>query len=181
MRIRELRFITVFCVVGLCALAVVRGWEIVVSQTARSAVLNARYNAADPDSVLKRRDELAGLLAQRPASSLNWILLAQAQLQSGQRTDSVMHALALSAVTGPNEGAVMAERARLEVVLWESMPPDLKKRAIEDLANFDLSGDVNPGLALSLKPQSAHDEIVAALQKAPGMTDARLQKLGVAR
>jgi hypothetical protein len=180
MRVHELRFLTAICVIAVAAFAVVRGWEVATAGTAGD-VARERYNPADADSVAKRRATLVEQLSQRPASSLHWALLAQTQLQNGEPPERVLRTLTLSAVTGPNEGTVMATRARLGILLWESMPPDLQKRTINDLAGFNLDDAVSPGVALSLKPPAVREEIAAALQKTPGITGARLQKLGFTR
>ena len=37
-------------------------------------------------------------------------------------------------LTGPNEGYIMADRGIFGVSLWESLPPDLKRRMAIDLA-----------------------------------------------
>jgi hypothetical protein len=47
--------------------------------------------------------------------------------------DDVSDALTLSALTGPNEGYVMMERAIFGVSVWEDLPPDLRNRTALDL------------------------------------------------
>jgi hypothetical protein len=180
MRIRELRFVTAFCVIAISAFAILHGWELATVATPRD-LEDERYNPADRNSVKQRIEAFTNILAERPASSLHWALLAQAQLQAGESPERVLRTLALSAVTGPNEGTVMAERARLGILLWESMPGDLKKRIIDDLAGFNLNDPINPGSALSLRPQDVREDIAAALVKTPGISVARLQRLGIAQ
>ena len=51
-----------------------------------------------------------------------------------QPADRTLAALRMSSITGPNEGAVMRQRAVFGLLRWETLPGDARERTIRDLA-----------------------------------------------
>ncbi len=96
---------------------------------------------SDQAGARKRIDELTTALSLRPMSSMNWLSLAGMRLVTGQPPDKVLSALAMSSLTGPNEHAMMYQRGVFELLQWETLPNDFRKRAIRDLSGAMLSGN----------------------------------------
>src|SRR5207244_5038937 len=98
-------------VIGLCALAVSRGWDIVhfsmtavrvaspehradavrpwigatgLAGAALEATLTGAVDPGDDDGIRKRADVFASILSVRPMSSMNWLSLATMRLTMGQ-------------------------------------------------------------------------------------------------
>lgn len=163
---RSFRTSTALVVIGLCALAMSRGWSMVQFSQARAgspehaadrlaaftgtpglavAALEASETPvagpADQAGARKRIDELTAVLSLRPMSSTNWLSLAGLRLVTGQPPDKVLAALAMSSLTGPNEHAMMYQRGVFELLQWEALPNDFRKRAIRDLSGAMLSGN----------------------------------------
>jgi len=189
--IRQPRFLTAVIIVILSGFAVWRGIDIVrfklalsaaapqsdalqqwysvpgVGTLAREAGLPDRLQAADKQELARERDALVGYLAVKPASSVQWLMLAAARLLLGESKDRVIAAYSLSVVTGPNENDVMVERAKFGLYLWDELPPDLKQREINDLSLGFFSGEEKEAVQKLLAGMSAasRDEIVRALPK----------------
>jgi hypothetical protein len=163
---RSFRTSTALVVIGLCALAMSRGWSMVQFSQARAArgehaanrlaafagtpglavaALEASETPvagpADQASARKRIDELTAVLSLRPMSSINWLSLAGMRFVTGHPPDKVLAALAMSSLTGPNEHAMMYQRGVFELLQWEALPNDFRKRAIRDLSGAMLSGN----------------------------------------
>jgi hypothetical protein len=189
--VRELRFITAIGVMAIAAFAVLRGADIVrfhlatgsatagkdavslrdwypvagVGTVARQAELPLKLDATDKSALMSQRDALAGYLAVRPAASLQWLMLAANRLLLGEPTKNVLAAFSLSVVTGPNENDVIVERSKFGLYLWTELPPELKRREIDDLALGYFSPDEKISLRklfAALKPQS-RQEVLKAL------------------
>jgi hypothetical protein len=165
---RSLRTSTALVVIGLCALAMSRGWSMVQFSQARAGLAPSEHAAdrlaaftggpglavaaleasatpvagpADQAGAHKRIDELTAVLSLRPMSSMSWLSLAGMRLVTGQTPDKVLSALAMSSLTGPNEHAMMYQRGVFELLQWEALPNDFRKRAIRDLSGAMLSGN----------------------------------------
>jgi hypothetical protein len=163
---RSFRTSTALVVIGLCALAMSRGWSMVQFSHARAGLAvgeRARLAAfagvpglaaaaleasetpvagpSDQAGARKRIDDLTAVLSLRPMSSINWLSLAGMRLVTGQPPDKVLSALAMSSLTGPNEHATMYQRGVFELLAWEALPNDFRKRAIRDLSGAMLSGN----------------------------------------
>jgi hypothetical protein len=162
---RGFRTSTALVVIGLCALAMSRGWSMVQFSQARAGLApgeRARLAAfagvpglaisaleasatpvvgpSDQDGARRRLDELGAVLSLRPMSSMNWLSLAGMRLVTGQSPEKVLSALAMSSLTGPNEHAIMYQRGVFELLQWEALPNDFRNRAIRDLSGAMLSG-----------------------------------------
>jgi hypothetical protein len=206
-----MRLLTVLCVVGLCAFAAVRGWSIVQFAEARaqalarqiptdavrswvgargltSAALQASLTripaATDQDAPRKRADDLAALLAVRPLSSTDWLSLAGMQLVAARPYEKVLAGLAMSSLTGPNEGAVMVQRAIFGLLQWEALPADARRRTIGDLAEAARAGAIGDGATtvaenvLRAKSSETREQI-AGLLRAERVSAAALARMGL--
>jgi len=164
---RDIRVPTAIVVLGLCAFAVSRGWDIVLFANAKAGLVSGGHAAprllpwagvpglavaaleasatpvagpADQQGALERIGELSEILSLRPMSSINWLSLASMRLVTGQAPDKILSALAMSSITGPNEQAIMFQRGVFGLLEWESLPNDFRKRAIRELSGAILSG-----------------------------------------
>lgn len=154
-RIRELRFWTALLVVGLAAIAMssalpTLGFGVAelfadansadtrlapflddasVGALARSEMLTL----ASDKSAAARAAALSALLSMTPLASGAWLDLAIAWRRAGAPMNRIASALALSALSGPNEGRFMAGRAAFGLPLWSGLPPDVRRSLIGDL------------------------------------------------
>ena len=121
----------------------VRAWTAVpgVGSAAWQGELMGKINQPDLKTADNQRDGLSAILAIKPLSSFHWLWLSETQLAMNQPTDTVLETLRLSMLTGRNEGAVMAARGIFGLSLWDALPPDLKDRAVTDLAAGIMSSD----------------------------------------
>ena len=169
-RVRDPRFITLCCVIGLAALAVKPalavigyGWlEAVggnaeqlaaysntpgVSSLVREALLNQPMQRERAVSLGK------DLLSGRPLLARGWLGLAWREIDDRSGLSMGLSAVAMSNVTGPNEGYVMASRAQLLLPLWGMLTPDLRAGATGDVVNAwgmidgDRRQDLRAGIA----------------------------------
>lgn len=163
------RLLTAVVIFGLCSLAIVRGWSIVrfVDARARFAAhetdveqirawdqasglrdaalqmsLTKIADMTDADGARKRMDDLSALLSVRPLSSVNWLSLSGMRLVAGRSEPGVLSTLEMSWVTGPNEGSIMLQRGVFGILVWETLPPDARKRVIDDVAGAILGTPV---------------------------------------
>lgn len=155
----DIRLWTAIAIIGICGFSVAQGsriarfslvnvhasenqaeilstWAAVpgLASTALQTQLAGNINPSDLKAANDRREVLSAILTIRPLSSIDWLSLSGMQLLTDQPVEQVLGSLELSVVTGPNEGHVMAERGMFGVSLWESLSPDLKRRAALDLA-----------------------------------------------
>jgi hypothetical protein len=104
------------------------------NEAATLAVRLARNAAAMGDlDALNRR--LEDKLRRQPASSPDWLLLAQARLARGAPMDAVTRALEYSIVTGRYERAVMIDRVGFSVTVWPFLTDDLKRQMATELGH----------------------------------------------
>ncbi|MFZ2005988.1 MAG: hypothetical protein WB697_03405 [Stellaceae bacterium] len=193
--------------IALCAFAATRGWRLIDFARARAAdktseatrawigvpaVTTAALDAALHDiaeqgsaaAAEQRTALLTQLLAVRPMSSIAWLSLAGMRVATGEPYSTVLAALKMSSVTGPNEAEVMWERGIFGLLQWEVLPPDFQQRAIVDLAGPILTGIVNdPGRqlvrsVLSAKAPKAQAQIARMLQT-QGITSVDLKQIGL--
>ena len=205
------RLLTAVAVIGLCAFALVRGVGIArfadarahagapdaradamrawidvpgVAADARQAMLTGGADPRDTEGARKREQALAAVLAARPLSSASWLSLAGARLVAHEPYDKVLAALAMSSVTGPNEGNIMLSRGIFGLVLWSALPPDARARTITDLAEpmrIALTPDPEVAAArgvLAGLGAPARDEI-GALLRAQGVGEHELARVGL--
>ena len=187
-----IRFLTGITIIGICAFSVARGWSIAhfslalmsidslekgagalhpwtvvpgVASAALKAELREKIDASAPKAADNRREALSATLSIDPLSSVNWLSLSGMQLVTDQPMEQVLESLELSMVTGPNEGYVMADRGIFGVSLWESLPPELKRRVAVDLAVGEVTVVWNGKFkaVLSAKSEPVRNELRAAL------------------
>ena len=211
MSLREARILTALAVIALSGWTVSCGWTIVRFSHARASVASPEdraravrpwivvpgiagaaleaslTDAADPadiDTIRKRSGEFAAILSMRPMSSMNWLSLASLRLVVGQPFDGVLGALALSFLTGANEGHVMSQRGIFGLWQWENLPSHARKQMVAGFAGAKLER------AISDQERSAAERILAAksadtrreivdLLRAEGLTAADLSHIGL--
>src|SRR5262249_9735840 len=108
------------------------------------------------------REALSAILSIKPLSPMDWLLLSGMQLVTDQPTDQVLGSLMLSALTGPNEGYVMADRGIFGASLWEDLSPDLRRRAAVALAAEESEGGKVRAI-LSEKSEGVRGELRSAI------------------
>ena len=159
------RFLTVLAVLGLCVLAIPRGWDIVrvwaaakadvgpdgyvteavrpwngvsgLAFTVREFSLTYVGDVADENLALRRRDEIMEILSIRPLSTEYWLSLSEMRLLTGAHSSKVVEALGLSVLTGANEGYAMSRRGFFGLSHWEVLPAEIQKRTASDFVVGD--------------------------------------------
>ena len=186
----DIRFWTAITFIGICGFAITRGWSIVhfslamvniessekrseivytwntvpgLASTALQAELTEQINPSDQIAATRRREVLSTLLSIKPLSSMDWLSLSGMRFMTDQPMEQVLGSLRLSAMTGPNEGYVMAERGIFGASLWEDLSPDLKRHTAKDLAATERPDDAKFRTVLSTKSESARDELRTAI------------------
>jgi len=148
------------------------------------AALSRTTIAADRETLRRRADDLTLLLATHPLSSAEWLSLAGIRLALAQPYDTVLAALAMSSLTGPNEGAMMMQRGIFGVLQWEALPADARRRTIGDLAGA-ARGEVIRGGALMVIKNVLHGKSpetrteIGDLLRAEQVPDRELTRLGL--
>jgi hypothetical protein len=189
MRLGEIRFWTALVVAGLSAFAIAQGWNALRfglaeafadSASAESALQpfagdplvgdladRDRLRLAPPPAAQTRIDAEAALLGQTPLNGGAWLDLAIARRAAAAPMESVAAALALSAMTGPNEARFMAGRVAFALPFWSALPPDARRALIGDLVGGwrALDGPARGRLAaiLAAAPDRSGEEVRAAL------------------
>jgi hypothetical protein len=205
------RLLTAVAVIGLCAFAVLYGYRILVFTAARAhlapddrqagavrawstvpglagfagqATLTLMRDEADMETARQRRDDLAALLSVWPLSSSDWLSLAGVRLVTIEPYEQVLAALAMSSVTGPNEGGLMFQRGIFGVLQWEVLPTDFRKRAIADLAGMiaatpieDTDMDRIKNILLAKSADTRRE--VTGLLRAQGVPGSELARMGL--
>jgi HEAT repeat protein len=150
-RVRDLRFITSVCMIGLAALAIKPALNLARFGWLNATGADAERLAVYSDTRGARTFALEALLRQpqtaekgvavasdylrvRPLSALGWLGLARFNILGTSDYKAGLSAIAMSNVAGPNEGVVMAGRAALLVPLWRLLTPDMRRGAADDLA-----------------------------------------------
>jgi hypothetical protein len=210
-RLRGARVLTALAVLGLCGLtmvgglntvlfciagaapardedraAAVRPWAAVpgLAGAALQASLTSLADTTDIDGARARAEHVAALLAVKPSSSMNWLALAGMRLAAGQPTEKVLAALAMSSLTGANQGDVMSQRGILGLLKWEILPPDVRRRVVADIAGAILGNTITNRernvveRILEIKSPDARQEIMA-LFHAEGLAARDLARIGL--
>lgn len=130
-----------------------------------------------------RSVELTTLLAVHPMSSQAWLSLAGSRFDAGRPSAEVNAALAMSGVTGPNEGAVMWHRGVFGLLTWNTLTPDNKRQTIADIAGAIQGGATGGqiGIArsvLATQSPAARSEIAQRLTNA-GLSPAQIEFIGL--
>jgi hypothetical protein len=193
MKVRELRFLTVVIVALACGWTVAQGFGLVryyasaraasddaarralqenwrgntgVSTLALSAALRNAVNPADVNELNKRHDLLSALLAVKPTASQSWLALAAVRNSLGMPPAGVVEAFDMSALTGPNEGAMMFQRSLFGLLLWERLDTEAQARSVLDLCGLTVFDPGRFRLVLATKSVDVRGEIQNRLQSA---------------
>jgi hypothetical protein len=186
----DIRFWTAITIIGICALSVTRGLNIVhyslamaeihssenraeiihkwtavpgIASAALQSELTEQIDPSDLKAANSRREALSGILSIQPLSSMNWLSLSGMQFITDQPMEQVLGSLLLSAMTGPNEGYVMADRGIFGVSLWEDLSPDLRRRAAMDLVAGEIPQNERLQAVLSTKSERVQNEVRTAM------------------
>lgn len=144
----------------------------------------ARIASLDPETGDRRVAELTALLAARPLSSQAWLSLAVFRLVAREPPASILAALRLSWVTGPNESALLWQRGVFGLALWDLLPADARERTARDLARAireELVADRQAtavGVMFDAKSADARTQIRDLLEK-QGLRPADLARIGL--
>jgi hypothetical protein len=206
MRVRGVRLLSAIAVVGVCGLAMSRGWDIVrfsmadadlaprgnrteavrpwvavpgLAFSARESLLAVDVEPGDENGAQKQRNDIADILTVRPLSSEYWLSLST-WLVTDQPSTKLVEALTLSALTGAREGRPMAKRGIFGVSYWEVLPAEIRKRTATELAAVSLSNREIAKLRriLSPKTEKVRQDIRTALQ-AEGFSPRVLAGIGL--
>jgi hypothetical protein len=125
-----------------------------------------------PGDANARRRWAADLLSRAPLDANAWVLLASLRFTTGEPAEKGVTALAMSTLTGPNEGWIMARRGVLALPLWQVLPPDSRRGAMSDLVAGGYYASQIEWTALratlSLQTPSLREDMRAALLAAGG-------------
>jgi hypothetical protein len=205
---RAIRLPTILVIVALCVTTMSRGWAVVEFGHARAeaeeagqalarwkdapglgaasleASLPSMSDATDIAGARDRAEGLAAIAAVHPLSSANWLALAGMRLVTGQPYQQVLEALAMSALTGPNEGAVMLQRGIFGLLQWERLPEDVRRRSATDLAGAILGtnvqdADLLPAKNILREKSSQTRQEVGDLLRADGVPASEIGRIGL--
>lgn len=200
-----LRFLTGAVVVAACGWAMVQGVAFVRFRLASPALAAARHplvaaaewrdraglaslaiaealrapvDAGDLDKAHERETLLIAYLSARPASSQTWIALAASRYSVGAPTAAVVSAFRMSAMTGPNEEVAMTQRALFGLLQWDTLPNDIRARAMTDLCGLAIVNIAQLRLVMSVKNDAARAAIRDGLG-ANGCSDSFIRQIGL--
>jgi len=142
----------------------------------------AQIASTDPETIARRAADLTAFVAARPLSSQAWLSIAVLRLVAREPLRSVVAALRLSWVSGPNEGSVLRRRGVVGVALWDFLPTDARELTARDLARAIREGLVVDGQALvgifGAESADTRSQVRALLQK-QGLQPADLARIGL--
>jgi hypothetical protein len=125
-----------------------------------------------PGDANTRKQWATDLLSRAPLDANAWALLAGLRFSTGEPAEKGTTALAMSSLTGPNEGWIMARRGALALPLWRALPPDSRGGAASDLVGgwYYVPELDRAALraSLRLQPPRLREEMRAALLLAGG-------------
>jgi hypothetical protein len=211
MRRGAVRIFTVFAVIAICVYTTWSGWSVMTFARARAAlvseenrgsemrpwtdraglggaaleaVVSAPIALSNVAAVEQRADDLAAILSGRPLSSTAWLSLAGVRLARGEPFANVLGALAMSSLTGANEGSLMLQRGIFGLFQWESLPLEVRSRIVGDIAGA-LSGttvrdgEIEPARTLLATKAAQTQQEIAGLLRASGVPPNELARMGL--
>lgn len=200
-----MRLFTSFLVIILCGFTIFHGWRAVQFVETPAGSLSAgpwsrppfpgleslalqRWlakagNAHDPAAAERRRGALVRLLSRKPLSPQAWLQLAGLRLVTREPSKRVLEALEMSWITGPNEGAVMMERALFALLEWRALPADAQRRALQDLAGAIGAQDASDrqiflAKTLLAAEPAASRERIARILRTDGVSPGEFRAIG---
>jgi hypothetical protein len=150
---------------------------------ARQDAYSGDLKGNDADGAEKRAEELTGLLSVAPLSSAYWLILSGMRQVARQPMEMVTDALAMSRLTGSNEGYVQAQRGIFALAMWEGLNAEARTGAIRDMSAAwqGMSADKRAqiGAILAGKSQTAKEEIGKRFLALSRLSTDDLSKLGL--
>lgn len=122
-----------------------------LTSLALEATIRLSDSAADTESLHRRHENLTRLLAARPLAAQAWITLAAVRRSLSMPPVAIDRAFVMSGLTGPAEGDVMAQRALLGVIIWETSAVEARARTLTDLCGITVYDPSRLKLVLSTK------------------------------
>lgn len=128
--------------------------------------------------------EVVDFLTRAPLSSEGWLDFARAKFRVENAPAKVAAALALSNLTGPNEGWIAARRVAFALPLWPALPPDSRRGLAADLTgpgfdNLEAPQRFALNVALRTALPKTREEIRATLLLAGKKGEAIAKALGL--
>jgi hypothetical protein len=123
-------------------------------------------------------------VAIRPLSSGDWLSLAEMQLAAGQSRTDILAALRMSELAGPNEGSLMWQRGTFGLMIWELLPLDARRQAVDDISGA-IAGtpigntDLAPANQILTAKSSETKEEITGLIRGKGVSAVQLARLGL--
>jgi hypothetical protein len=195
----------------VCAQSVYRGWQIVqfsevatahltdsdraaafhpwistegLQYAARQASYSGEVQANDKQDAVQKGGEVTEILAVTPMSSAHWLLLSGLRSIARESSVWIIAALAMSNVTGANEGYLMPQRALFALSSWESLPSDMRPAAVHDLAqgwkSFTEPKKIQLRNILTSKSTNVRDNLHKRLTATGTLSPENLTQLGFA-
>jgi hypothetical protein len=204
-----MRWLTALAILCICVPPIAWGYEVVQFARARIAVIenpkggtslatwngvpglsgealedSLRDSAPARLSPTLREAQLTALIIAHPMSARAWLSLAGERLMLARPAIEIDPAVAMSRVTGPNEGSLLWQRGLLELVRWRMLRSFAQRQAATDLASAINEGLVNSeGITLAKailvqQMPAVRAEIASELAIA-GMSEAQLARIGL--
>jgi hypothetical protein len=205
LKLHEPRLWTALIVVGVSLFAISRGVDVArfahadisedqSSMAARlgpwtekpgvAALALSRLVGEAPGDADMRRRWATDLLSRAPLDADAWLLLARLRFAAAAPAEQGATALAMSSLTGPNEGWIMARRGALALSLWRVLPPASRGGAASDLVGgWYYAPEQERAVlraTLSLQTPSLREDMRAALLLAGGAAVAETLGLNAA-
>ena len=111
------------------------------------------------DALGRRHDLLTRWIAARPLAAQAWVMLAAVRHSLAMPPAAIDKAFMMSGLTGPAEGDVMAQRALLGLLLWETSPAEVRKRTVNDLCALTVYDPSRLRLVLTTKAEAVRAAI----------------------
>jgi hypothetical protein len=203
------RWIPALLIVCICTFAAAWGWQVTRFAQARTAVLDNLGSGASLNSwkgflglggealqlsglrlsamVLPRKlhaAQLVELITRHPLSAQAWLSLAEDRLVLAMSPRGVGTAVTMSWIVGPNEGSVMWRRGLFEMMRWEALSGEARRKAVLDIVGAMNGGVVNDVGILSARALLAQQEPearseIASFLGASGLSQKQLGRLGL--
>jgi hypothetical protein len=190
---RSVRLLTSLLVLGLLlqpffagagVLSVLyRGTAEPLSEAPAAAIILRRQTLQWTDTPASRQ-HVASLLQREPLSTSLWLRMAEAETIETGDAERINAYLALSYLTGPNEGAFQLRRAAFAFGVWSELPTQIRRGVSIDMSEIYSSlSDAERNLlkkALARMAMEDRQSLQAALLLLPKRNNEMLDELGLA-